>query len=67
MYMIVDFLSVIKNVQPLLQRYCMLLLGKIVCLITRTDKQRWRGDKIVGTRDSDLFSKVAKVKLSYKA
>ena len=43
------------------------LLGKIVCLITRTDKLKRRGDKIVGTRASDLFSKVTKVILSYKA
>ena len=43
------------------------LLGKIVCLVTLTDKLRRRGDKVVGTRASDLFSKVTKAILSYKA
>ena len=44
-----------------------IMLGKMVCLVTRTDKLRRRGDKIVGTRASDLFNKVTQVILGYKA
>ena len=43
------------------------VLGKMVGLVTRTDKLRRRGDTIVGMRASDLFNKVTQVILGYKA
>ena len=55
----------VQSASPVWHGSRFLCWGKMVCLVTRTDKLRRRGDKIVGTRASDLFSKVTKAILGY--